>query len=66
VETALKGAPAKWQHWWWVRVAGELIFIPLIFVMTGRWSPRRARRDADEHQQAVEAEMSQLAAQTAG
>jgi hypothetical protein len=49
-----------------VCIAGELLFIPLIFVMTGRWSPRAARRDAEAHQQAVEAELRQLADQPAG
>jgi hypothetical protein len=35
----------------------------LIFVMSGRWSPRRAKQDLAEHEQRVEAELAAMAAQ---
>ncbi|WP_279583387.1 hypothetical protein [Fodinicola feengrottensis] len=50
----------QWQNWWWVCVGGEIVFIPLIFVMAGRWSPRRAREDAAAHQKQVEEELALL------
>lgn len=60
VQHAAKVEPVQWQHWWWICVGGEAIFIPLIFVMAGRWSPRKAREDARAHREAVEREMASL------
>jgi MFS family permease len=53
-------AADQWQHWWWVCVGGEVIFFLLIFTMQGRWSPREARKDYEEHQQRVAVEMKAL------
>jgi hypothetical protein len=41
-------------------VGGEALLLPFLFVMKGRWSPRRARADLAEHQQAVQAELAAL------
>ena len=60
VVAAQKVTPSQWRHWWWVCVAGEIVFIPLIFVMVGRWSPRRARRDVEEYERMVDAELAKL------
>jgi MFS family permease len=62
VTTAAAAAPGQWKNWWWVCVGGEVVFIPLILVMTGRWSPRRAREDAEEHSRLVQEEMAKLEA----
>jgi MFS family permease len=61
VERAAHSTPSQWRSWWWVCVGGEAVFIPLIFVMSGRWSPRRARKDLAEHEARVAAELSELA-----
>jgi MFS family permease len=63
VTKAAKDTPAEWQTWWWVCVAGQVVFIPFIFLMVGRWSPARAKRDADEHERLIKEEMANLAAQ---
>jgi hypothetical protein len=42
-------------------MAGQVFFLPFIFVMAGRWSPRKAREEAVEHQRAVERELAALA-----
>ncbi len=60
VEAAAKQTPSQWQHWWWVCVAGELVFLGLVFLMPGRWSSRRARADAREHARLVEEELAAL------
>jgi MFS family permease len=60
VVTAAAAAPGQWRNWWWVCVGGEVVFLPLILVMAGRWSPRRAREDAEEHEQKVQQELSEL------
>jgi hypothetical protein len=59
---AQAAAPREWRTWWWVCVGTEVAFIPFIFVMTGRWSPRRAKRDEQEHQELVERELQALSA----
>jgi MFS family permease len=60
VTTAAAAAPGEWKNWWWVCVGGEVLFLPLILLMAGRWSPRRAREDAEEHERLVQQEMAAL------
>jgi hypothetical protein len=60
VASAPPAAPGQWKNWWWVCVGGEVVFIPLILLMAGRWSPRRAREDAEEHERLVQDEMAKL------
>jgi MFS family permease len=60
VGNAQKAAPGQWKNWWWVCVGGEIVFLPFILVMTGRWSPRKAREDAAEHGRLVEQELAAL------
>jgi MFS family permease len=60
VAEAAKSAPGQWKNWWWVCVGGQVVFIPLILLMAGRWSPRRARKDIAEHERAVEQELAAL------
>ena len=60
VVSASKAAAGQWRNWWWVAVGGEVVFIPLIFLMTGRWDPRKARRDAAQHEQRVQEELASL------
>ena len=60
VTTAAAAAPGQWRNWWWVCVGGEVVFIPLIFLMAGRWDPRRARQDAAAHERRVQEELASL------
>ena len=62
VANAAKAAPGQWRNWWWVCVGGEVVFIPLIFLMAGRWDPRRARQDAAAHERRVQEELAALRA----
>ena len=62
VVSAAAAAPGQWKNWWWVCVGGQVIFIPLILLMAGRWSPRRAREDTAEHERLVQDEMANLQA----
>ncbi|GAA4564428.1 MFS transporter [Planotetraspora kaengkrachanensis] len=64
VQKAAEEGPGQWQTWWWVCLAGQIVFLPFIFVMTGRWSPRRARQDAEEHERAVARELAALRSET--
>jgi MFS family permease len=60
VAKAAKDNPKQWQNWWWVCVAGQLVFLPFVFVMSGRWSPKKAKEDEDEHERMVQEEMAAL------
>jgi hypothetical protein len=35
--------PAQWATWWWVCIAGVIVFLPTAFLASGYWSPARAR-----------------------
>ncbi len=61
VLAAKQQTPGQWRNWWWVCVGGEVIFVPLIFVMAGRWRPRRAHQDAQQHELLVRGELEKLA-----
>jgi MFS family permease len=58
--TAAAAAPGQWRNWWWVCVGGMVLFLPFILVMAGRWSPRKAREDAEEHNRLVQQELADL------
>jgi hypothetical protein len=55
-------APGEWQRWWYVCVAGELLFLPTIFLLVGRWRRSSAVRDEEEHDRVVDEEFEELAA----
>jgi hypothetical protein len=52
--------PHQWQTWWWICLAGQLLFLPFVFVMAGRWSPRKAREDERAHEEMVQRELAAL------
>jgi ACS family D-galactonate transporter-like MFS transporter len=60
VQAAAKQSPGQWQKFWWLAVGGEVVFIPLIFVMAGFWDPRKARAREREHEALVQAELDTL------
>jgi MFS family permease len=59
-QVAAKQTPHQWQDWYWVCVGGEVLFLPLMMLLAGRWSPRAARRDTEEHEQLVARELEAL------
>jgi MFS family permease len=65
VQAAAKSSPNQWRHWWWVCVGGELVFLPLILLMAGRWSPKKARLDEEQHERTVEEELAKLSRESA-
>jgi MFS transporter, ACS family, D-galactonate transporter len=60
VAKAAEDSPKQWQHYFWIAVGGEVVFIPLIFLLVGFWSPRRARQAEQEHEAMVERELARL------
>lgn len=61
LRAATARSPRQWQHWFWIDLAGIVAFIPTIWLTKGRWDPRRARRDEEEHERVVALELARLA-----
>jgi MFS transporter, ACS family, D-galactonate transporter len=57
---AAKDSPKQWQHYFYIAIGGEIVFIPLIFLLAGFWSPAKARRAEEEHEAMIDAEMAKL------
>ena len=55
----------QWKEWFWVCVAGMVLFIPTIFFNRGRWSPKKAREDEQEHEEDVAKELKELVGSSA-
>lgn len=62
VQSAAARSPRQWRTWFWVCAGGEVLFLPGIALLSGRWDPRRARRDAEEHEALIAAQLAQLGA----
>jgi MFS family permease len=64
--TAVTNAAAKtagqWKTWYWICFGGIIFFLLSIPLLRGRWLPRDARRDEDEHEAMVQAELAKLQA----
>lgn len=60
VQTAQQRSRVQWQDYFWIAVAGEIVFIPLMFLMAGFWDPRKARREEEAHEALVAEELAKL------
>ncbi len=60
LQRGLDQSPRQWQHWFWVCVAGMVLFIPTIWLNRGRWSPKGAREDEERHDREVARELDEL------
>ena len=47
---------AQWATWWWVCIAGLVVFIPTIFVASGYWTPARTRAAVRQRQEELSVE----------
>ncbi len=45
----------QWATWWWVCIAGLIVFIPTIFSVSGYWRPASMRASLQQAQSQVEA-----------
>jgi hypothetical protein len=59
---ASAASPNEWKRWWWICLGGQAIFLLLVFTMRGRWSPRAAKRDFEEHERLVTEELAKISA----
>ncbi len=60
VIAAREAGPGQWQRMWWVTIGGQILFVPLIFALSGPWNPRRARREAQQHERWVTEQLAAL------
>jgi hypothetical protein len=61
VTRALAGTAGQWKDWYWVCFGGIIFFLLCIPLVRGRWKPSSARRDQQEHEAIVAAELARLA-----
>jgi MFS family permease len=66
VKQAAADSPVQWRQWWWICLIAQVLFLPFVFLMAGRWSPKRAAADAAEHDLRVRQELVALAEAEAG
>jgi MFS family permease len=57
---AQKASPNQWKRWWLICLAGQVVFGLLVLTMRGRWSPKAARQDFEDHERLVEVELAKL------
>jgi Major Facilitator Superfamily len=60
VQNAAAQSPGQWRTWYWICFAGVIFFLLGIPILRGRWKPSDARRDEQEHEEMVEAELAKL------
>jgi MFS transporter, ACS family, D-galactonate transporter len=66
VANAHKDNPGQWQTWWWTCFACQAAFLAFVFLLTGFWSPRRAREAERRHEAMAQRELAQLRADEPG
>jgi len=60
VQNAAAKTAGQWKHWYWICFGGIVFFILCIPLLRGRWSPAAARRDEEEHEAMVDAELAAM------
>jgi MFS family permease len=65
VQDAANRSPGQWQTYFLIAIGGQVIFVPLIFLMAGFWDPRKAKRAEEEHEARIAEELAALEKQPA-
>jgi MFS family permease len=60
VQTAAVQTVGQWKTWYWICFGGIIFFLLSIPLLRGRWRPSDARRDEEEHEAMVQAELAKL------
>ncbi len=60
VQNAASRSPGQWKNWYWICFGAAVFFLFCTPLLRGRWSPRAARRDLEDHERAVQREIDQL------
>jgi len=65
VVSAAAKSPGQWRTWFWICFGGVVFFLLSIPLLRGRWRPRDARKDEEEHEAMVQAELAKLSSANA-
>ena len=65
VASAAAKSPGQWRTWYWICFGGIIFFLLSIPLLRGRWRPRDAKRDEEEHEAMVQAEIAKLSTSNA-
>ena len=60
VQKAAAQTASQWKTWYWVCFGGIIFFLLSIPLLKGRWKPSDARRDEQEHETMIQAELAKL------
>ncbi len=60
VQKAAAQTGGQWKTWYWICFGGIIFFLLTIPLLRGRWKPADARRDEEEHEAMVQAELAKL------
>jgi MFS family permease len=60
VTKAAAQTSGQWKHWYWVCFGGIVFFLLSIPLLRGRWRPSDARKDEEEHEAMVDAELAAM------
>jgi MFS family permease len=62
VTKAASQTASQWKTWYWICFGGIILFLLSIPLLRGRWRTRDAKRDEDEHEAMVQAELDKIRA----
>ena len=60
VQKAAAQTASQWKTWYWICFGGIVFFLLSIPLLRGRWRPSDARKDEEEHEALVQAELAKL------
>jgi MFS family permease len=60
VSSAAAKSPGQWRTWYWICFGGIIVFLLSIPLLRGRWRPSDAKRDEQEHEAMVQAELAKM------
>ena len=60
VQKAAAQTAGQWKTWYWICFGAIIFFLLTVPLLRGRWKPSDARRDEQEHEAMVQAELAKL------
>jgi MFS family permease len=60
VQAAAAKTNGQWKTWYWICFGGIVFFLLSIPLLRGRWRTRDAKKDEEEHEAMVQAELAKL------
>jgi MFS family permease len=60
VQSAAAATVGQWKTWYWICFGGIIVFLLSIPLLRGRWRTKDAKRDEEDHEALVQAELAKL------